>query len=134
MRRQDAETNSNVTISKDSKPGSSGLAPDASDIRTRETELAELRRHEQKLQSFAGGRADGAGPTTGSRQRVTRSRRRIDWRAVLSKLPKQFTTADIRKVRGLANKPGSEIFAGITRWIEAKLVKRKDRRVYERIR
>lgn len=58
---------------------------------------------------------------------------RIDWRAVLSKLPKQFRAADVRKVRGLTEKKSSEIFAAITRWIEAKLVKRKERGVYERV-
>jgi hypothetical protein len=52
---------------------------------------------------------------------------------VISKLPKQFTAADVRKVRGLAGKKSSEIFAGITRWIDTKLVKRKERGVYERL-
>lgn len=37
------------------------------------------------------------------------------------------------KVRGLANKKPSEIFAAITRWIDAKLVRRKERGVYEKI-
>ena len=60
-------------------------------------------------------------------------RARTDWGAVLSKLPKQFTAADIRKVRGLAQKPSGEIFTAIARWIDAKLVKRKDRGVYERV-
>jgi len=55
------------------------------------------------------------------------------WREVLSKLPKQFKAVDLRKVRGLAQKKSSEIFAAITRWIEAKLVKRKNRGVYERV-
>jgi hypothetical protein len=60
-------------------------------------------------------------------------RARIDWGAVISKLPKQFTAADVRKVRGLAEKKASEIFAAITGWINTKLVRRKDRGVYERV-
>jgi hypothetical protein len=95
-------------------------------IQSRESELAELRQQEQKLQSFIGGAAKEAASDGGSRGR-------IDWRAVLSKLPKQFTAADVRKVRGLAEKKSSEIFAAVTRWIEAKVVKRKDRGVYERV-
>ena len=96
------------------------------EIRAREIELAAQREQEQKLQAFIGGRTNGATPKHNARQRT-------DWRAALSKLPKQFTAADVRKVRGLANKPPSEIFAAITRWIEAKLIKRKDRGIYERL-
>jgi len=96
------------------------------DIRGREAELDKLRQHEESLQSFVGGRTNSAAPKRGSGQR-------IDWREVLSKLPKQFKAADLRKVRGIAQKKSSEIFAAITRWIEAKLVKRKNRGVYERV-
>ena len=88
------------------------------DIRGREAELDKLRQHEDSLQSFVGGRTNSAAPRRGSGQR-------IDWREVLSKLPKQFKAADIRKVRGMARKKSSEIFAAITRWIEAKLVRRR---------
>ena|SRR5215469_399637 len=95
-------------------------------IQSRETELTTLHQQEQKLQSFIGQRAKESAPDGGSRGR-------IDWRAVLSKLPKQFTAADVKKVRGLAQKKSSEVFAAITRWIDAKLVKRKERGVYERI-
>lgn len=96
------------------------------EIRRRETELSELRQQEQKIQSVMGRPAKEAVPKGGPRSR-------IDWRAVLSRLPKQFTAADVRKVRGLAGKHSREIFAGITRWIDAKLVKRKERGVYERV-
>jgi hypothetical protein len=51
---------------------------------------------------------------------------------VLDQLPKQFGAAEIRSVRGLKGKRPSEIFAAITRWIEAGSVKRKSRGVYER--
>jgi hypothetical protein len=59
-------------------------------------------------------------------------RGRINWRTVLGQLPKQFKASDIRKLRGLKDKRPSEIFAAITRWIEASLVKRKARGQYER--
>jgi hypothetical protein len=42
-------------------------------------------------------------------------------------MPKQFKAGDVRKVRGLKDKRASEIFAAITRWIEARSVKRKER-------
>jgi hypothetical protein len=101
------------------------------DIRDREANLAVLREDEQKLQSFvgelsAGKRAEGASTARPSRHR-------FDWNATLSKLPKQFNTADVRKVRGLADTPSSNIFAAINRWTAANLVKRKERGVYERV-
>ncbi len=95
-------------------------------IQSRETELAELRQQEQKLQSFLGSPVKEGATEAGPHAR-------IDWRAVLVQLPKQFKAADVRKVRGLAEKKASEIFAAITRWIDTKLVKRKERGLYERI-
>jgi hypothetical protein len=41
--------------------------------------------------------------------------------------------ANIRTVRGLKNKRPSEIFAAITRWMEAGAVKREERGLYERV-
>ncbi|HTW88772.1 MAG TPA: hypothetical protein VMD75_12285 [Candidatus Binataceae bacterium] len=38
----------------------------------------------------------------------------------------------MRDVRGLKGKRSSEIFAAITRWIDAGAVKRRERGVYER--
>ena len=39
-----------------------------------------------------------------------------------------------KRVPGLESKLSSDIYAGITRWIDAGLVKRRDRGVYQRIR
>jgi hypothetical protein len=104
-------------------------------IRSTETQLADLRQQEQEIQSFLGKPVKE--PALGRPVKKAASeggpRARIDWGAVLSKLPKQFTAADVRKVRGLAEKKASEIFAAITRWINTKLVRRKDRGVYERV-
>jgi hypothetical protein len=57
---------------------------------------------------------------------------RINWRSVLAQLPKQFKASNVRQVRGLKDKRPSEIFAAITRWIEAGLAKRKTRGLYEK--
>jgi hypothetical protein len=53
---------------------------------------------------------------------------------VLEKLPRQFKASDIRTVRAVKDKRSSELFAAITRWIEAGTVKRKDRGRYERVK
>jgi hypothetical protein len=95
-------------------------------IRSKEAELRRLRDEESRLGGLVGRvGARGEGDAAGGRGR-------INWRAVLQQLPKQFRASDIRKVRGLKNKRPSEIFAAITRWIEAGLAKRKSRGVYQR--
>jgi hypothetical protein len=84
---------------------------------------------------FAGTAAGSARSAGGDGRRTSTGsgRRRTDWGAVLAKLPKQFKAADIRKAPGMSERRSGEIFAGITRWIEAKQVKRKERGVYERV-
>ena len=106
------------------------------DIRGKEAELARLKAEEESLSRLTGqmapravraarpaGLRGGGGGGGGGK--------RVNWRTVLGQLPKQFKAADIRDVRGLKDKRPSEIFAAITRWIEAGLVKRKARGVYE---
>jgi hypothetical protein len=99
------------------------------EIRDKETQLKRLKAQEAGLGRLAG----GAGPA----QRVARPRGRrgggrVNWRAVVERLPKQFSASSVRAVHGLKNKRSSEIFAAITRWIEAGAVKRKSRGVYEK--
>jgi len=103
------------------------------EIRSKDTELRRLRQEESKLAALTGqpsiGLADGG---VAGRGRGVRAR--INWGDVLGKLPKQFKASDIRGVRGLKDKRSSEIFAAITRWIEAGSVKRRDRGMYERLK
>ena len=97
------------------------------DIRAKESVLDKLREEERRLGALIGG-SGGAAKAISSGPRG-----RINWRAVLSALPKQFKAADVRNVRGLKGKRPSEIFAAITRWIDAGSAKRKARGVYERV-
>ncbi len=94
------------------------------EIRSKEIELKRLKEEEVRL-----GGLTGRAASVGS---VGAGRGRIDWRTVLGQVPKQFKAADIRRVRGLKEKRPSEIFAAITRWIEAGMVKRRARGQYER--
>ena len=98
------------------------------EISVRETELRELRDEERRLARLAGRIA-----LPSSSARLPASSGRVNWRQVLAKLPKQFKTADLRKVAALHNKRPSEIYAGISRWTDAGLVKRKERGVYQRL-
>ncbi len=74
----------------------------------------------------------GRAATTGPKQpRVARGR--VNWRSVLARMPRQFKASDVQKVRGLETKHSSEIFAGIWRWIDAGLARRKSRGVYVKV-
>lgn len=106
-----------------------------SDIRGKEAELARLKAEEESLSRLAGQMAAPATRAARAPRRAARGAgggKRVNWRTVLDQLPKQFKASDIRQVRGLKEKRPSEIFAAITRWIEAGLVKRRARGVYER--
>jgi hypothetical protein len=102
-------------------------------IRAKENELLRLKQEEARLSHLLGG-----GGKAGQTARAAAApgggagRGRINWREVLKQMPKQFKASDVRRVRGLKSKRPSEIFAAITRWIDAGLAKRKKRGIYER--
>jgi hypothetical protein len=101
------------------------------DIRAKEVELARLKRDEDSLGRLAGRGGAGGGAARGPRPAGGGGDgARIDWRKVLLQLPKQFNASNVRQVRGLKDKRPSEIFAAITRWIDAGLAKRKTRGLY----
>jgi len=105
-------------------------------IRAKENELLRLKQEEARLSHLLGG-GGRAGQTPRAAAAAVGAgagggRGRINWREVLKQMPKQFKASDVRRVRGLKSKRPSEIFAAITRWIDAGLAKRKKRGIYER--
>jgi len=134
MARRKGSGSTMSAIGKIRRQAGSALAQLRKEIRAKETELAQLKRDEESLGRLAGGRSTGA-----SAARAPRAAGgggggdgRINWRKVLEQLPKQFKASNVRGVRGLKEKRPSEIFAAITRWIEAGLAKRKTRGLYEK--
>lgn len=103
------------------------------EIHSKEDELRQLKDEDTKLSGLAGLTATG-GAAKAAPRAIGGGGARINWGMVLEQLPKQFKAGDVHKVRGLRDKRPSEIFAGITRWIEAKSVKRKERGLYERVK
>jgi len=102
------------------------------EIRMAESKLAQLKDDESRLSLLLSGAVSRVVGAPAARGRRGKSSGRVDWSTVLAQLPKQFKAANVRNVRGLKGKRSSEIFAAITRWIEAGTVKRKARGVYER--
>ena len=101
------------------------------EIRFKEADLRRLKKEESQLSAIAGQRGtEEAKSASGGSAGATA---RINWGMVLEQLPKQFKATHIRTVRGLKRKRPSEIFAAISRWMEAGSVKRKKRGLYERV-
>src|ERR1700730_1562645 len=101
------------------------------EIRSKETDLRRLKKEALQLPAITGQRGtEEAKSASGGSAGATA---RINWSTVLEQLPKQFKASQIRTVRGLKSKRSSEIFAAITRWMEAGAVKRKERGLYERV-
>ena len=90
-----------------------------------------LKREEAGLSALAKGRAGGATARGLVSRRVSK---RISWAAVLEQLPREFKASNLRQVRGLKDKRSSELFAAITRWIQAGSVKKKARGAYVRVK
>ena len=106
------------------------------EIRAKEQELFHLKHQESNLGRLTGTAATRAAAMAAKAPAAASTAKRggrVNWRAVLEQLPKQFKAAHIRDIRGIKGKRPSEIFAAITRWIEAGTVKRKARGVYERV-
>jgi hypothetical protein len=102
------------------------------EIRAKETELRRLKEEESRLSMLIGRQASSPSGRVASARAATRGSR-VNWRAVLDQLPKQFKAADVHLVKGLKGKRPSEVFAAITRWIQMGSARRKARGVYERI-
>jgi hypothetical protein len=101
------------------------------EIRIKETELRSLRDDEAKLATATSQRS---APSRGSnRSAFRKGSSRINWLAVLERLPKEFKASHIGAVSAVKHKLSSERFAAISRWIDAKMVKRKSRGIYERV-
>ncbi len=94
-------------------------------------ELRRLKEEESRLGVLVNAR-QGAAPAAAAARRGRAASGRINWKAVLQQLPKQFKASDVRGVRGLRGKRPSEIFAAITRWINGGMAKRKSRGIYEK--
>jgi hypothetical protein len=102
------------------------------EIRAKETELRRLKEEESRLSMLIGRQASSGSSSVGSARTATRGGR-VNWRAVLEQLPRQFKASDVHSVRGIKGKRPSEVFAAITRWIQMGTARRKARGVYEKV-
>ncbi len=100
-------------------------------IRSKEVEIKRLKLEESQLTDLLGHQPSSGGAISNGEGKA---RIRTDWTAILEQLPKQFRASDLRKIPELKVRRSSEIYAGITRWMQAGSVKKKDRGLYERVK
>ena len=129
MPRKKASGESNSAFRQVQKQARALLANLRRDIRAKQMELSRLKDEESRLSSLVA----RSGSIPGARAGGASGGGRINWRSVLSQLPRQFKASDVRNVRGLRQKRPSEIFAAITRWIDGGMAKRKARGLYEKV-
>lgn len=101
------------------------------EIRVIEMDLKRLKYEESQLAALAGHRSGAQLAANGA---LRSGVGRVNWGKVLEQMPNHFRAADVGKVRSVKGKRSSEIFAGISRWVEAGAVKRKERGLYERVK
>jgi hypothetical protein len=138
MPRRKASAGTGSAFQQVQQQAQSLLAGLRKEISDKEMELSRLKSEASSLSALVGRSsapmpaARVAAPKATSAS-VSGGSGRINWRTVLTQVPKQFKASDVRDVRGLKSKRPSEIFAAITRWIDSGMAKRKARGVYERI-
>lgn len=134
MPRRKASAGSRSAFRQVQQQAQALLAGLRKEIHNKEIELNRLKVEASSLSALVGrGGAVGLGSNSASKVSSNGGSGRVNWRTVLTQVPKQFKASDVRDVRGLKNKRPSEIFAAITRWIDGGMAKRKARGVYERV-
>ena len=101
------------------------------EIRSKEVEIKRLKLEESQLTDLFGHQPRIGRAISNGEGKV---RIRTDWTAILEQLPKQFRASDLHKIHDLKDRRSSEIYAGITRWMQGGSVKKKDRGLYERVK
>jgi len=98
------------------------------EIAKREQELAELKTTATRWGEIVGKqtRVTGAAPAPA---RAGRKRRRIDWNAVLVNLPTAFNAKEVQQQTG---KPIEQVYAGLSRWVKDKKIKRTSNGAYQK--
>jgi len=100
------------------------------EIVAREKELSELKATATRWRAIVGGQARMLGAAAPAPARGKRRRRRLDWNAVLAKLPASFNAKDVQRQTG---KPIEQVYAGLSRWVKDKKAKRNSSGSYQKV-
>lgn len=112
------------------------------EIRRMEADLRELvEQAEQWRAAIAGtkptpGKAPGRKKATASKRKSSKRRpggKRTNWDDVVKGLPKTFTIDDVMKRPGVKAKGRAQVYPSLTRWMDAKKIKRVGKGKYQKL-
>jgi hypothetical protein len=99
------------------------------EITKREKDLSELKATATRWGEMVGGQTRMIGAAASSPVRLKRKRRRLDWNAVLASLPTSFNVQEVQRQTG---KPIEQVYAGLSRWVKDKKIKRNSNGAYQK--
>jgi hypothetical protein len=94
------------------------------------SEIAEMTAQADSWRRAFGGTGRRRGRPPG---RSSGGGKRVDWNEVLASVPKRFGVEDVMKHPGAAAKGRAQVYPALSRWELAKLVRRVDKGVYEKV-
>ena len=100
------------------------------EIVKQEKDLTELKATAARWKEVVGGQTRMVGTAAPLPTRTKRKKRRIDWNAVLAGLSASFTTKEVQQQTG---KPMEQVYAGLSRWVKDKKIKKNSSGVYQKI-
>jgi len=112
------------------RQGTKALAALRQEITKKEKELATLKATESRWRDVVDGQAKMMGLTALSRMRAQGERRRLDWNVLLAGLPPTFNAKEVQQKTG---KPMEQVYAGLSRWVKDKKVKKGSAGSYQKL-
>lgn len=91
------------------------------EIARRERELTALKAEAMRWMRALGAARGGTRTTAAPARRLRGKQERLDWDAILTELTPTFTAKDVAQKTG---KPMEQVYAGVSRWIKNKKVKK----------
>lgn len=110
--------------------GAKTLAALRQEITRREQELVVLKTEEERWKEVVGAPLRVVMTTASTRKPATKKRARLDWDTVLSQLPATFTAQEVEQK---TRKPMGQVYAGLSRWVEDRKVKKNPNGKYQKI-
>ncbi len=99
------------------------------EVAKREKELTELKTTAARWKEVVGRQTRTAGAAAPSPTRTRRRKRRLDWNFVLASLPASFNTKEVQQK---TSKPMEQVYAGLSRWVKDKKVKKNPNGIYQK--
>jgi len=112
-----------------SRQGAKALTAMQGEIAKREKELEALKATEARWREIVGGKVRAMSAAPLARMRTGRRKRRLDWNMILAGLPATFRSKEVQQKSG---KPMEQVYAGLSRWVKDKKIKKSSDGSYQK--